>query len=168
MNTKKILILVGGIIVVLVGYILLVQEKKVPPVADEAIVYDVSLPAEYVSTPERVWPPETTFLTGDFSCEEGGGQMLTFGETREKEIEGVVYCVSIASEGAAGSTYTTYVYTTTHGEYIARTTFTLRFVQCENYDEPKKTECKDTQGNFDPYLLGHHISMNAKANFNYK
>lgn len=66
------------------------------------------------------------------------------------------YCVTEASEGAAGSVYTTYTYAFPL-EYMLpgsddRTgslTFTLQFPQCGNYDDPEKTDCEHERLSFD-------------------
>ena len=95
------------------------------------------------------WPPIVREFAGAFSCEGGGNIISQMGSTTKKDINGKTYCVMEASEGAAGSTYTTYTYATTGtAGMLLQTSFTLRFVQCENYDDPQKTACKAEQKNF--------------------
>jgi hypothetical protein len=53
-----------------------------------------------------------------------------------------VYCVTTASEGAAGSTYMNYAYVSAKGNRLIEFSFSLRFVQCGNYDEPTTTACE--------------------------
>jgi hypothetical protein len=65
-------------------------------------------------------------------------------------VGGRSYCVTKQSEGAAGSIYTQYAYAFPDGTGTAIFTFTLRAVQCANYDDPKKTECENERAAFDP------------------
>lgn len=98
--------------------------------------YPAAFGSEYIDT--QSWPPKVTVADGVFACA---------GDT--KEVNGHKYCVTSQIEGAAGSTYTTYTYLsgleTEHS--ILTIEFTLRLVQCENYDEPKKTDCDNDQAN---------------------
>ena len=61
-----------------------------------------------------------------------------------------MYCVESLSEGAAGSTYTSYTYTTLKKGNLVKVNFTLRFPQCDNYDDPQKSECKQERTIFNP------------------
>lgn len=98
---------------------------------------------KYISVQE--WQ-ETTFVQpGIVEC----GQDV-------KEIRGHVYCMRAETEGAAGSSYTTYTYFLPV-ERVNKTInfkFTLRYSQCYNYDEPKQSECsKERQDfNIDEYI----------------
>ena len=93
--------------------------------------YPDPFPATYVSA--QTWPPKVTLSSKAFSC----AAPLT--------VHGNTYCMTQSSEGAAGSTYTTYRYTTAHDAGLITIDFTLRFVQCGNYDEPKQSACKTEQ-----------------------
>jgi hypothetical protein len=88
------------------------------------------------------WPPEVTFLKKAYACTAGGKQTAQGGKTDEQVFFGHTYCVTTESEGAAGSTYTNYVYTFAHGAGSAELRFTVRIPQCANYDEPKQSACK--------------------------
>jgi hypothetical protein len=66
-------------------------------------------------------------------------------------IGGREYCVTKVSDGAAGSTYTQYAYATAEGNDKTKIfTFTLRFVQCMNYDDPEQAECLSERDTFYP------------------
>lgn len=163
---KTIWISVGVIVaiaIVIVGIVVTRNKAEAPvtPVPTGKVVYDTKLPAQYVSTPDTVWPPAVTFAKGVFSCNETGSEITVNGKTEIREISGEKYCVTVMSEGAAGSTYTTYTYVTQIGERLAKTSFTLRFVQCDNYDEPNKTACKTTQQNVNVDALARGIILNA-------
>ncbi len=63
------------------------------------------------------------------------------------------------AEGAAGSTYTTYSYRFVKGDDLETLSFTLRTVQCLNYDEPKQSACQREQASFDPNALADQIAQ---------
>jgi len=107
------------------------------------------LNTKYISSSIEGWPPVLTVLTGPFSCKSGGSMIDGGGNTVERTIDGKRYCVTTQSEGAAGSMYISYSYKTS----VAQTVFTLRFSQCENYDDIKKTACKKEQSIFNPDIV---------------
>ncbi len=58
--------------------------------------------------------------------------------------------VIVIGGGAAGSIYTQYSYVTaTDNNKLLNLSFTLRFVQCANYEDPQKTACEKGRGTFD-------------------
>lgn len=116
----------------------------------ETVTEEVStpqLPYQYISATE--WPPLVEAVEGEYMCDSG--EEKTFGED--------VYCFSMTSEGAAGSTYTTYVYS---GE-SKKVSFTLRFPQCLNYDEPQQGECVAEQEGFDVDALAGELLNPANS-----
>jgi hypothetical protein len=64
-----------------------------------------------------------------------------------------MYCIEMRDDAAAGSRYTTYAYTFSRDAGVVTLRYTIRAVQCANYDEPKQTECRQTQSDFDPDVL---------------
>jgi hypothetical protein len=84
------------------------------------------------------WPPQIAVTSGAFTCQA----------IEKKMIDGKTFCVTIASEGAAGSVYTTYTYKTRIDSKNVALTFILRMAQCANYDEPKASECEQEKKNF--------------------
>jgi hypothetical protein len=86
--------------------------------------------------------PKVELSDGEFSCDE---EKIT-GESHD--INGRVYCVTHSTEGAAGSTYTTYEYITAVDNFVAQITFTIRMPQCLNYDEPEQSACVKEQASF--------------------
>lgn len=103
------------------------------------------------------WPPVVSVTAELYSCETDGSEDATTIETVERTINNKKYCITTKSEGAAGSIYKTFTYITPQsdmaGSESIKTVFTLRFPQCENYDEPEKTECKNEQENFNPHTI---------------
>jgi len=95
------------------------------------------------------WPPQLRLTIQPFSCAEGGEEIARAGKTERRQVDNRAYCVTQASEGAAGSIYTNYVYAFPYQNQTAIFTFSLRFVQCANYDEPQQTACLNERSAFD-------------------
>ncbi|MES2930207.1 MAG: hypothetical protein V4665_00265 [Patescibacteria group bacterium] len=111
-----------------------------------SFTYPEKLSARYISAQE--WPPIITVTEGKFSCPTGGSEIETGGTTELKMIEGKNYCVTEASEGAAGSIYTTYDYKALRDDKLVTVHFALRFVQCGNYDDPEMSQCQEERSLF--------------------
>lgn len=110
--------------------------------------YPPSLSFNYITAVD--WPPAVR-LDNDFSgCLEAGQTTARAGQTGQRVIDGKNYCVTVVSEGAAGSVYNQYAYSLGAGDEQIIMTFSLKFVQCLNYDEPKQSDCLAEQGNFSP------------------
>jgi len=99
------------------------------------------------------WPPSVSISDEKFSCKDGGSEIQITGESMQKNLGGNNYCLTVQSEGAAGSTYTTYKYVTTKAGALVTFDFALRFVQCYNYSDPQKTECTKERETFDSDAL---------------
>jgi hypothetical protein len=117
--------------------------------------YPSTLGTQYISLTD--WPPKIQVLNTAYVCTAGGSEIMPAGQTAEQTINGRKYCVTKESEGAAGSIYTMYAYATPidlqnlpqtgNGNTIIFT-FSLRFVQCANYDEPNRTACENERASF--------------------
>ncbi len=139
---KKILIISALIILAVVIGIIVIPKLATAPERS-----GTELNTKYISGQE--WPPKITNSSGSFSCREGGSEIMLGGVTTKKTINGRVYCITIASEGAAGSIYTTYTYTTAGNGKLITAKFILRYPQCLNYSDPQKTECLTERQTFD-------------------
>jgi hypothetical protein len=121
-------------------------------------MYPEPLPTEFVTVAD--WPPAVSLVAGEFVC-AGVDTATANGAANSSTILRVIgqseYCVSVAYEGAAGSTYTTYQYVTKQGDFLEQVSFTLRTPQCLNYDEPKQSTCKLEQANFAVDALAERI-----------
>lgn len=96
------------------------------------------------------WPPTVNIYDKQFGCIENGNIIESNGETKLVNFGENKYCVTKQSEGAAGSTYTTYTYVAPYGIYKTLSfNFILQFIQCGNYDDPQKTECEAERASFD-------------------
>ena len=109
--------------------------------------YPPGLTTRFISALD--WPPELQILNEPFSCTEAGSEIARAGRTEKRMVDNRTYCVTKISEGAAGSIYTQYAYAFPKNEGSAIFTFSLRSVQCANYDEPAKRECENERTSFD-------------------
>jgi len=110
------------------------------------------------------WPPSVQILNEAFSCTEAGEVTARAGKTELQTIAGRTYCVTTMAEGAAGSVYTQYAYAFPKDDQVVILTFTVRTVQCENYDDPEKTACKTEQASFSPGDLADSIAQTLALN----
>jgi hypothetical protein len=108
--------------------------------------YPEKLPTKYISLVEEA--PTVTVTNGAMTCKAAGSETTPAGATALQTIDGQAYCVTTKVEGAAGSTYTEYTYATEKEGKVVAVTFTLRAVQCANYDEPEQTACETERTNF--------------------
>ncbi len=110
--------------------------------------FPATLPTKYISTVD--WPPQTKTIESPFtSCTPAGIETERAGETKEVVINNRTFCVTKVSDGAAGSMYTQYAYVIGEKDKTLATTFSLRFVQCGNYNEPEKKACEQERAKFD-------------------
>jgi hypothetical protein len=112
------------------------------------------------------WPPAATVSDQPYSCTQAGSETAPAGQTVEKTFNGRAYCVTKESQGAAGSIYTQYAYAYAMDSKTAILTFSLRFVQCANYDDPQMTACKNEQASFDIDNLADSIAASLRVTAN--
>lgn len=96
------------------------------------------------------WPPKAILTNETYNCTVAGNETDRAGKTIEKNINNRLYCVTTVAEGAAGSIYYQYAYTTAYNEQTLALTFSVQQPQCDNYDEPQRSSCKIEQENFNP------------------
>lgn len=107
--------------------------------------YPAALPTTYIHSVN--WPPKVTVSEGAPEC------------TEPTTINGHQYCVTTSSEGAAGSIYIDYAYATEKESKTITLSFTLREVQCGNYDDPQKTACEQERKSFDVDAFADNIAQ---------
>lgn len=107
-----------------------------------------SLNLTYVTTVD--WPPVARLDASAYSCTEAGTPTDRTGETRKVTLDGKEWCRTVVTEGAAGSVFHQYAYTTAEQNQTLAVTFSVRMPQCANYDEPQQTACETEQEAFDP------------------
>ncbi|HEV7702429.1 MAG TPA: hypothetical protein VGO63_03265 [Candidatus Paceibacterota bacterium] len=108
--------------------------------------YPESLGTTYINPVD--WPPKLETKNAPLTCVEAGQETARAGQTSKQTINGKAYCITKISEGAAGSTYTQYAYATQIQNKTFFLTFSLRSVQCANYDNPQKTACEKERATF--------------------
>ena len=119
--------------------------------------YPEKIDANYISAQE--WPPKITVTSGSLVCQDASGTSSLPEQATRRLIGGRDYCVKFVAEGAAGTIYTTYDYTTQIGDKLITMNFTLRYPQCYNYDNPAQTNCQKERETFDlDGLVGKMIS----------
>ncbi len=101
-----------------------------------------ALSTKYIKVQNETWPPEVRTINEGFTCKDGTGIGYGTHTTTKKTFGSHEYCITTSSEGAAGSTYTNYTYRTPTSSGSKEISFTLRFIECMNYDEPEQKACK--------------------------
>lgn len=110
--------------------------------------YPQPFPGKYVSVGGQ-WPPLLAVVDGPFQCDESPSNSETKYVTKLHIVQDRAYCVTTSVEGAAGSAYTAYAYSFPLFSRVGLFRMTVREVQCDNYDEPERAECKDEQVSLD-------------------
>jgi hypothetical protein len=64
-------------------------------------------------------------------------------------VDNRIYCLNVKNEGAAGSVYSSYVYTTPKNGKIIKVSFVLRYIGCGNYDKEQNQACTSEREAFD-------------------
>lgn len=122
--------------------------------------YPARLSLEYIHPVQ--WPPRIEVLNQEFSCKQGGSAIMEGGQVTQKQTNGETYCVTTQQEGAAGSVYSTYAYSWGKNHKTVTITFTLRSVQCANYDESRKIACEQEQASFNVDTLATSILQSVR------
>lgn len=137
-------------------------ERFSDPTSGIAFKYPVKLPTKYITAVD--WPPKVGTLNIAYTCPESGEANSEAGKTTQKTIDGVNYCVTVMSEGAAGSTYSQYAYATEIQNKFVFFTFSIRETQCGNYDEVEKMACEAERSSFNIDSVVHQIAKSVKMN----
>jgi hypothetical protein len=64
-------------------------------------------------------------------------------------VDNRIYCVSAEYDGAAGSVFTSYNYTTLKDNRLISLSFILRYNNCANYSQEKNQACTKEREAFD-------------------
>jgi len=154
---RKILIIGIAIIIAAIAGVVAWQKFK-----GASFQYPEQLQTKYIFTQE--WPPKLQIIDGAvFSCEQGGlGINGRPGMTIQKKINDIVYCIENVSGGAAGTFYTDYIYIFLKDSKLVKLSFTLAYPECENYNDPQKTECEQERQTFDLDTLMSHIAESVR------
>jgi len=110
--------------------------------------YPKKLLAKYVSAVE--WPPVIKIETGTYSCQTTPLEISSMSDIiLERLVDNRTYCVNIKNEGAAGSVYSSYIYTIAKNDKLINISFILQYPNCNNYDEEQKKDCTNERETFD-------------------
>lgn len=110
--------------------------------------YPKKLLAKYVSVAK--WPPVITIETETYSCNITPQEISSMSDiTSQRLVDSRTYCVNIKNEGAAGSVYSSYIYTTAKDGKLIKVSFTLQYPNCDNYDEEQRKACTSEREVFD-------------------
>ncbi len=110
--------------------------------------YPKELLAKYISVVE--WPPVIKIETGTYSCETTPPEVSSASDaTTQVLVNDRTYCVNVRREGAAGSVFSSYTYTTNKNNQLINVSFTLRYPNCDNYDEEQSKACASERESFD-------------------
>lgn len=91
---------------------------------------------------------ESWVENGEIECNETPMESSLPLRISKKEINGQKYCIGASSEGAAGSVYTQYAYTTVIGNNVYLVQFVARYPNCSNYPDKEREECEEKRENF--------------------
>jgi len=115
------------------------------------------LKTKYIFT--QKWPPDIELIRGDQGYEWVSMKKNEIKCARksskedlvkiiQKTIAGHKYCVKETSEGAAGSIYKSYAYSTVVNERLIILEFALQYPQCQNYNKAQRSECEKEVADF--------------------
>lgn len=152
---KQSLIIISVFVVLMAGTFLWYTKVDAPATPQESEIVNPNEFGTYARFFD--WPPAVQHLAEPYTCTEAGASTSRAGKTIRKVISDREYCVTEIVEGAAGSMYTQYAYATRDGEGTLIATFSTKLVQCENYDDPQKSDCKRAQSIFNPDLSIHQF-----------
>lgn len=96
---------------------------------------------------------ESWVENGQIECNETPLESSLPLRISKKEINGQKYCIGASSEGAAGSVYTQYAYTTVIGDNVYSVLFVARYSNCGNYPDKERRECEAERENFNLDIL---------------
>lgn len=111
-----------------------------------AFFYPEALPTFYIEAVD--WPPSIQKLDTPYTCTEAGETTARAGRTEERTVNGTVYCITEESEGAAGSIYDQFAYIFEKDGAVYALSFTIRMVQCANFDESQQLACENERTGF--------------------
>jgi len=98
---------------------------------------------------EEKYPSKFKITEGQIDCKITSSESDLLSRTVKRRIDGRIYCIESASEGAAGTIYTQYAYSAIKSGSLIMLSCVIRYPQCINYSEPYRTECANERETFD-------------------
>ncbi len=137
-----------------------IMVKEIDNGAEKQSHYDilVDLNTEYIGSQnwkvkiineEEKYPPQFKITEGQIDCKETSSESGLLTRTAKRSIDGRNYCIESTSEGAVGTIYTQYAYSTIKNGSLITVSCVIRYPQCINYSEPHRTECANERERFD-------------------
>jgi len=157
---NKILLILVIVIIASGAYYFTQKDKEEPEVFQEQINFQIpeNIATGYTSFQdwrikviydETEYPSNFTIVDGQIDCEETPPEGSLPSGINKKVIGDRVYCIERVSEGAAGSVYTTYNYSTIYDNSLVSISFVTRCPNCYNFDDPAQTDCIKERETFD-------------------
>ncbi|MDD3032904.1 MAG: hypothetical protein PHX52_02585 [Candidatus Pacebacteria bacterium] len=146
MNKNFLIILIVVFLAVFVFFYINENKKTDEP----TLVFEEikGLDTKYISG--ATWPPEITISeASELVCNETASESSVSKRVYKQVVNNQEYCITASSEGAAGSVYTEYSYSTIKFSKLITLDFTLRFVNCYNYDGEDQAACIAERESFD-------------------
>ncbi len=111
--------------------------------------YPEKLLTNYIFT--QSWPPKVAVSDKKYEldCPETPAESSLPNRVAKRLVDNRTYCVKASSEGAAGTVYTTYNYSTIKENKLVDISFVLAYPQCDNYGEPERSQCRNERETFD-------------------
>ncbi|MDD5043152.1 MAG: hypothetical protein PHD51_00585 [Patescibacteria group bacterium] len=110
--------------------------------------YPENLTTQYIFTQE--WPPVVKVESGTYSCTETPLEVSSLTKIiTQRMVDDRIYCVDVKNEGAAGSVYSSYVYTTPKNGKLISVNFVLCYPNCGNYGKEQNQVCANEREAFD-------------------
>jgi hypothetical protein len=108
--------------------------------------YPKSLNANYITANQ--WPPVMSINSGNYACAVTASDSTQSDVITQSVVSGRIYCIDTKNEGAAGSTYSTYTYTTPKNGKLLAIKFILQYPECGNYSDSESSACTAERKSF--------------------
>jgi len=95
------------------------------------------------------YPSGIKITEGQIGYKETSSESGLLSRIVKRSIEGRFYCIELVSDGAAGTIYTQYIYSTLKKDNLITVSCVIQYPQCMNYSEPHRTECVKECESFD-------------------
>lgn len=122
--------------------------------------YPESFTTSYMSL--VTWPPKVSVSDMAYNCPVTEATSSLPDRTTERKVDNRTYCVTATSEGAVGSVFTDYTYSTVRDGKLINISFALRYPQCYNYDDSEKSACEGERETFDLDSIIDKIAQNVR------
>lgn len=102
--------------------------------------YPKDLGKKYITA--QTWPPKITVSNNKYVCNTQVNSGPGAQSINEVIYNDQNFCEKSSSQGAAGSIYTDYEFSTEINGKLVTASFTIHYPQCDNYPEPQKSVCQ--------------------------